>query len=149
MIAVRKYIIDTNCYIDAARDAAFAESLAEFAMRVAPGLHVSSVVLAELEAGLRGGRERKVFQREFVQLFASFRRIVVPGETAWRDLGSLLGELRGAGGGEGEFVRRSFAFDVLLAASCREIGATLVTRNARDFRVIARHIAIDYIAPLE
>lgn len=147
MIALRKYVIDTNCYIDAASDPEFAESLIAFAARVAPGLHVSAVVIAELEAGLPAARHRVSLEREFARLFAGLRRIVTPSEAAWRSLGAILSELRADSGVQPSLVRRTFAFDVLLACSCREIGATLVTRNARDFARIAELVDVDVVAP--
>jgi predicted nucleic acid-binding protein len=44
-------------------------------------------------------------------------------------------------------VRRSFVFDILIARSCREIGATLVSRNAADLTRIARVFSFDFVPP--
>ena len=44
-------------------------------------------------------------------------------------------------------VRRSFLFDILIARSCREIGATLVSRNAAALKRIAGVFAFDFVAP--
>jgi hypothetical protein len=44
-------------------------------------------------------------------------------------------------------VRRSFVFDILLARSCRDIGATLVSRNFADLSRIANVFSFDFIAP--
>jgi predicted nucleic acid-binding protein len=44
-------------------------------------------------------------------------------------------------------VPRSFAFDVLLAYSCREHGVVLVTGNARDMTRIRRVFTFAYAAP--
>jgi predicted nucleic acid-binding protein len=147
VIALRRYIIDTNCYIDAANNPEFAEALVAFASRVAPGLHASAVVIAELEAGLPAARDRAVLEREFTWLYTAARRIVTPSEAAWRKLGEVLNALRADSGLKPYRVRRAFAFDVLLACSCREIGATLVTRDARDFARIADLVGLDLIAP--
>lgn len=42
---------------------------------------------------------------------------------------------------------RGFAFDVLLAFSCRENGAVLVSANAKDMARIRRVFAFDFVAP--
>lgn len=149
MIAVKKYIIDTNCYIDAANNPQFAKGLIAFAERVAPGLHVSAVVLAELEAGLPAARDRAALERELTSLFAAARRIVTPGQAAWRRLGQVLNALRADGGMKPSLIRRTFAFDILLACSCREVGATLITRNAGDFSRIAKLVRVDILAPFD
>ena len=44
-------------------------------------------------------------------------------------------------------VRRSFVFDILIARSCRDIGATLVSRNSADVSRIAKMFSFDFIAP--
>jgi predicted nucleic acid-binding protein len=43
--------------------------------------------------------------------------------------------------------RRSFLFDILLAHSCREAGATLVSANTRDLERIRRVFSFDFVAP--
>ena len=43
--------------------------------------------------------------------------------------------------------RRSFVHDVILAASCRQFGHTLVTANLRDFEVIRRVERFDFVPP--
>jgi hypothetical protein len=44
-------------------------------------------------------------------------------------------------------VKRSFIFDILLAHSCREIGATLISSNLPDLERIARVFRFDYAVP--
>ena len=44
-------------------------------------------------------------------------------------------------------VRRSFIFDILIARSCREIGATLVSRNSVDLSRIVKVLPFDFAAP--
>jgi predicted nucleic acid-binding protein len=41
-------------------------------------------------------------------------------------------------------VTRSFGIDVLIAASCREAGVIVVTRNGRDCERIARVLPFEY-----
>ena len=44
-------------------------------------------------------------------------------------------------------VRRSFVFDMLIARSCRELGATLVSRHSADLSPIAKLFSFDFVAP--
>jgi hypothetical protein len=40
-----------------------------------------------------------------------------------------------------------FVFDILIARSCRELGATLVSRNSADLSRIAKVFSFDFVAP--
>jgi predicted nucleic acid-binding protein len=62
-------------------------------------------------------------------------------------LGLTLAALRETEGLALAQVRRSFAFDVLLAFTCREAGATLVTRNTADMARIRAVFTFGYVAP--
>jgi len=44
-------------------------------------------------------------------------------------------------------VRRRFVFDIVIARSCRELGATLVSRNSADLSCIAKVFSFDFVAP--
>jgi hypothetical protein len=44
-------------------------------------------------------------------------------------------------------VRRSFVFDILIARSCRDLGATLVSRNSADLSRIATVFPFDFASP--
>jgi predicted nucleic acid-binding protein len=44
-------------------------------------------------------------------------------------------------------VRKSFVFDILIAWSCREHGAVLVSRNVKDLSRIATVFAFEFVAP--
>jgi predicted nucleic acid-binding protein len=43
--------------------------------------------------------------------------------------------------------QRSFTNDILLAATTRELGATLITQNLTDFELIAEHLPIKISPP--
>jgi predicted nucleic acid-binding protein len=144
---VRKYVLDTNCYIDASRDAEELAALTGFVNWAVPGLYLSSVVAAELRTGARSPADRKRLEKEILTPFLRRGRILVPSSAAWDALGLTLATLRDEEGLQLAMVRRSFALDVLLAYSCRENGATLVTRNAKDMARIRRGFAFDHIAP--
>ena len=144
---MRKYALDTNCYIDASHDAVVEASMQEFIDRVAPAFHVSSVVAAELLGGARSAQERKVLEDRVLGPFVRRDRIFSPGPVAWDALGRTLAHLRESDGLQPSQVRRSFAFDILIAHSCRERGIVLVTGNVRDMERIRKVFAFDYVAP--
>ena len=144
---MRKYVLDTNCYIDASRDAGALGALQDFVARAAPGLHVSSIVAAELRAGARSARDRRTVEDQLLGPFVRHDRILAPSAAAWDALGRTLATLRERDGLVLAGVSRSFAFDILLAFTCREFGAVLVTANARDMARIRRVFTFDSVAP--
>jgi predicted nucleic acid-binding protein len=144
---VRKYVLDTNCYIGASRDAEALGQLTRFSTWSAPGLFLSSVVAAELCAGASSSKSRKELEEAILGPFVRRGRLFTPTVAAWDALGLTLATLRDKEGLELALVRRSFAFDILLAFSCRQIGAILVTANARDMERIRRVFAFEYVAP--
>jgi predicted nucleic acid-binding protein len=144
---VRKYALDTSCYIDASHDAATLASLHEFTQWAAPGLFLSAIVSAELRAGTRDARARKLLEVEILSPYERRGRVLTPSLRAWEALGTTLGALHDVAGLQLSKVSRSFAFDVLLAYSCREAGVILVTRNARDMERIRRVFSFEYVAP--
>jgi predicted nucleic acid-binding protein len=144
---VPKYVLDTNCYIDASNKAEAWASLARFLSWATPQLYVSSVVSAELRAGARTARDRGRLESLVLEPFVRRGRVLTPTARAWDALGLTLAALRETEGLALAQVRRSFAFDVLLAFTCREAGATLVTRNTGDMARIRAAFTFGYIAP--
>jgi len=144
---VRKYALDSSCYVDASRDTTALAALQAFVARAAPGLYLSSVVAAELRGGARSVRDRKVLEDRVLGPFARRDRVFAPSAAAWDALGRTLATLREREGLQLAQVPRSFAFDVLLAYSCRERGIALVSGNARDMARIRRVFTFDHVAP--
>jgi predicted nucleic acid-binding protein len=58
----RKYVLDTNIYIDAVRDATKEQELEKFLERNAPMTYTSAVVLQELRAGAVTDAQAKALQ---------------------------------------------------------------------------------------
>jgi predicted nucleic acid-binding protein len=144
---VRKFALDSNCYIDASRDAAALGAMQKFVAKAAPGLYISSIVAAEIMGGARSVRDRKVIEDRVLGPFLRQGRIFAPSAAAWEALGRTLDLLREREGLQLSQVPRSFAFDVLLAYSCRENGVVLVTGNARDMARIRKAFAFEYVSP--
>lgn len=142
---LRKYVLDTGCFIDATHDATARAALEAFTLGAAPGLHLSSVVAAELRAG--SGNAGPVLDRLVLAPYIRRGRIVTPSARSWEALGTTLATLAEREGLDLAQVRRSFVFDILLAHSCRELGATLISANTRDLERIRRVFPFDFVAP--
>ena len=126
-------VFDTSVYIEDFRTGRFARRILEstFVPRC------SAVVLHEL---LRGAR--KLVERQFVRDLQRHCRIVTPTERHWIEAAEILARIRERERYDVGKVR-DLAFDVLIALSARSIGATLVTCNETDFRVVGRHVRLD------
>jgi predicted nucleic acid-binding protein len=144
-VARRRFILDTNCYVDASRDGRAALELEEFSAAAAPQIYLSAVVASELRAG--AGAHGRRLERELIGPFKRRERIVTPTGAAWATLGNTLATLRAREGLLLKTVPRSFILDILLAYSCRESGAVLITRNLDDMKRIARVFRFDFTAP--
>ena len=144
---MRKYVLDTNCYVDAARDPGRLAALGEFTTWAVPHLYLSTVVAAELRAGIRTSRERTALEQTVLGPFVRRGRVITPSGAAWDALGLTLATLRSATGLDPTFAKRSFAFDVLLAYSAREAGAVVVTTNGRDMERIRTVFRFEFVPP--
>lgn len=142
----RKYALDTNIFIHAARDASWQEELVRFHATFAPFEVLAAVVAQELLAGARDNAA-KVIQRSVLEPFERRGRLIVPSYSAWKETGTVLATLLSRGKTQWRDVSRSFVNDVLLAMSCREAGVVLVTENVRDFARIAEVRPFDFMAP--
>jgi len=143
----RKLVLDTNCFIDATQDDAANAAFELFTSAAAPRLHLSSVVAAELRAGASDPAEREQLDEGVFEPYHKRARIVTPSAAAWNALGDTLATLVKDEGLDLKTVKRSFVFDILVAYSCREVGAIFVSANIRDLDRIARVFAFDYVAP--
>jgi predicted nucleic acid-binding protein len=141
------FVLDTNCFVDATRGDDEAAALAEFSAWAAPGLYLSTVVAAELSAGAGSAKDRRTLERNVLSPYIRRGRLVNPSPAAWEALGTTLAALVEKEGLVLREVRRSFVFDILIARSCREIGATLVSRNSTDLSRIAEVFSFDFVAP--
>jgi predicted nucleic acid-binding protein len=142
---LRKYVLDTNCFIDAARDAEARVAFETFSSLAAPGLYLSAVVAAELRAG--AGRSLATLERNVLGPYVRRQRVLTPSTASWDALGTTLAFLTARDGMVLSQMRRSFLFDILIAHSCREAGAVLVSANTRDLERIAKVFTFDFVAP--
>lgn len=140
-----KYFLDTNVLIKAFRDAEANSGLQRFHLFFAPSEYLSSVVIQELVAGARTAKARRALERNVIAVFRDRQRIVAPSAAAWERSGEVLAELARADGTDLRRVPKSFGNDILLALSCRETGATLITDNAEDFKRISKITRFKFI----
>ena len=145
--ASRKYVLDTQLFINAFRYPVANEALQQFHRAFSPFEHFSVIVAQELRAGVQRPQDRKALERNVLKVFQRANRTITPSADAWHRSGDLLAEIARQEGLEIARVSKAFANDVLLALSCREAGCVLVTDNERDFQRIRRFVPFDFIKP--
>lgn len=143
-MAARRFVIDTNLYIDAFRSDAGKAALTTFQGTFAPFIHLSAIVVHELRAGVRG-KAAATLEASIVAPFERRSRVVTPSYAVWKEAGRVLSEL--VAPSDWRSLTRSFVNDVLLSMSCREAGMVLVTSNLRDFERIAAVREFAFVAP--
>jgi predicted nucleic acid-binding protein len=134
-----KYALDANLFIDALRNAGEEARLLAFHERYAPAEFLSAVVALELRAGARSLVEAAKLQRHLFAPFERRGRVFAPSYSTWKVAGATVAKLRGTQ------LTRAFYNDILLAASCREHGVTLVSRNAADCERIRRVLRFEFL----
>ena len=135
---MRRFVVDTNLCIDAIRTDEGSEALAQFQRRFAPMLFQHSTVVQEILAGARNEADSRAYHRDWVAPFEDLARVITPSGACWSRAALIMvrlieRRLLSPGG-----FARSFLNDCLLAASARELGFVLVTRNLGDFELIRR-----------
>jgi predicted nucleic acid-binding protein len=135
----RKYVLDTNVYIDAIADPRAEAALDRFLARHAPFTVMSAVVMQELRAGALTDRQAAALQDGLFAPFERRGRVVAPSAAAFKDCGRVLAEMRRADGVPFGKRPRGLVNDILIAASCRETGLTLITRDG-GFATIGRYV---------
>jgi predicted nucleic acid-binding protein len=139
-----RFVLDTQLYIEAMRSPVGNARLSRLE-EISPFLWVSAVVMHEL---ITGGRD-PTFARERALLspWADRGRVITPSLAAWQGVGGAIAALHVRRRIDARRVSKGFALDVLLAASCAEEEIILVTRNTRDFALIAEEIPLRFIPP--
>jgi predicted nucleic acid-binding protein len=143
----RQYVLDTQLFINAFRDAVANEALQRFHRAFAPFEQLSVIVAQELRAGVTQPSHRKALERNVLRVFERASRTITPSTDAWHRSGDLLAAMATQEGLEIARVSTAFANDILLALSCREAGCVLITENDRDFSRIRRFISFEFMKP--
>lgn len=134
-----KYALDSHLFIDALRDPGREAWLTAFHERYAHAEYLSAIVALELRAGAASARDAASLEQHLFTPFERRGRVFAPSYATWKIAGAAVAALRG------NQLTRSFYNDILLAASCREHGITLVTRNAGDFERISRALSFSFV----
>ncbi len=142
-----KFFIDTNLYVRAFRAADAGAELRRFYAAFSPVCYLSSVVLHEVLIGARSAVQARAIYEDIGKPFRRTARVVAPSASAWRVAAETLAQLGWEEGLDRRSVPRSFVNDVLIAATCREEGLTVVTENQRDFRRIQRLVDLSFVPP--
>lgn len=142
-----RYFVDTNVFIDAFLNPAENDALERFHGAFAPDELLSAIVVHELRAGIRSPSAARKLERYLIAPFRRRNRLVSPTAQAWEATAAALAKLARLEGARVSNYTRAFGHDALLAASCREAGATLVTRNTKDFARLRRVMDFRFMAP--
>ena len=117
------YTLDTNVFVDALRQPFELDRLKAFLSWALPSTVLSSIVAAELTAGARTEKTRRVLDDVFLEAFELRGRVVAPSTAAWRRTGAILARTGTTG------LSASRQNDALLAVQAREHGWVVVTRD--------------------
>ena len=131
-----KYVVDTNLHVEAITTDGGNAALAAFQRRFAPFLFQHSTVAQEILAGARDEAGYRAYHEDWVAPFEALGRILTPSHTTWTRAALIIVRLVARGKMSSGGFSRSFLNDCLIAASAREHGFVLVTRNATDFGLI-------------
>lgn len=142
-----KYVLDTNIFVHADREPAWAEALVAFYAAFLPMTFLHAVVVQELLLGAVDARRGRLLYDGYVAPFEARGRVVTPSYRSWRRSGEVVAALvqrrRLSPGG----FSRSFLNDVLLGVSCREAGVVLITTNVADFARIRTVEPFRFVSP--
>ena len=142
-----KYALDTNIFIDGFRNEEAQTEVFAFLNRALPFTYLSAVVMQELAAGVRTADAARHLQRGIFEPFERRQRVFAPSSAAFVGSGRVLAAIAGREGWQLLDEKPSLLNDALIAASCREQGVTLITRDS-DFKRLAPFVkGFRYAAP--
>ena len=126
-----KYTLDTNIFIDGFRNEEAQADVFVFLSRALPFTYLSAVVMQELAAGARTADAARDVQRGIFEPFERRQRVFAPSSGAFVESGRVLAAIAAREGWHLLDEKPSLLNDALIAASCRERGITLITRERR------------------
>jgi len=135
----KKIIIDTGVYIDLFNRGLNREIINPFQHLT----YLAYPVLHELWMGLQDRREIRLltaWRDRFIQL----QRIIVPSVASLVLIGEACLQLKKAG--KLDPAHPKHYNDVAISAAARQIEATVITKNAKDFQIIQSVIDFDFEA---
>ena len=133
-------VFDTNVYVVTLLEGVNGPAFARMRDR-APRTFLASVVSAELRAGATDPTGRLAVI-ELVERFERVGRVVTPDARSWNLAGDVLADIRRREPGRRAKIA-SLWNDALIALSARQIGASIVTDNVKDFELLRRSVQFD------
>lgn len=141
---MKKYVLDTNLYIRAFRSRQGADALQQYLLVFTPNTYLSSIVLHELLVGANTQAKAREIEDRIAGPLRRVGRIITPSHDAWRLAGTAISQFAKKEKRELRSIPKSLVNDFLLAASCRESGATLLTANSADFKSLSKYVPLSY-----
>ncbi|OGQ05445.1 MAG: hypothetical protein A3F82_00440 [Deltaproteobacteria bacterium RIFCSPLOWO2_12_FULL_44_12] len=131
----RNIVIDTSVYIDFLRGKSAIGAILDSEKTT---VYCTSVIIAELLAGALGAREKEIILK-MRRHFKNALRLVTPTEEEWFWCGYTLSQIGKKHGFE-QIKKSRLINDCLIALACKNLGATLLTENIKDFGLIRQFI---------
>jgi predicted nucleic acid-binding protein len=132
-----KYLLDTNVYLEACRSEKTRNSFRKTFFPLLPATFLSAVVAYELSVNAQERHTQSLVQ-EFINPMERTGRVVSPSFADWVLASEVIKAIE-----QNDRAWRSklpaLLNDILIALCARRIGATLLTYNEKDFRLIHRH----------
>ena len=125
---MKRVLLDTNLYIDWLNKGRQQELMAGSGMV----RYLSAVVAMELRAGATKNQAERALD-QLIRVYTKTRRLIAPSADLYDKAGVVLRHLRGE---ERDVRRAALVNDVLIALTTRALGATLFTKDVKDFSVI-------------
>lgn len=144
---MKKYVLDTNLYIRAFRSREGADALQQYLLTFTPNTYLSSIVLHEVLVGANTPAKAREIEDRIAEPLRRVGRVITPSHDAWRLAGTAISQFAKKEKRELRSIPKSLVNDFLLAASCRENGATLLTENSTDFERISKYVAMQFEPP--
>ncbi len=142
-----KYTLDTNIFIDGFRNKEAQAEVFAFLNRALRFTYLSAVVMQELAAGARTTQAARDVRQGILEPFERRRRVFAPSSAAFADSGRVLAAIASSEGWQMLDDKPSLLNDALIAASCREHGITLITKDG-DFKRLSSFVrGFRYAAP--
>lgn len=132
-----KYLLDTNVYLGAVRSEEKRTQFRQSFFPLFPATFLSSVVAYELYVNSQNSRTRGLVQ-EFISPMERTGRVVNPTFEDWVEASAVVTAIEEKDRGWRSKLP-ALLNDILIALCARRIGATLLTYNKDDFRLIRRH----------
>ena len=132
-----KYLLDTNVYLGACRSEVTRTQFRKTFFPLLPATFLSAVVAYELLVNARNTRTQTLV-REFTRPMERTGRVVSPTFEDWVQASQIVTAIEEKDRGWRSKLP-SLLNDILIALCARRIGATLLSYNRDDFRLIRRY----------